>query len=128
MSCDVEIIEDEEAVCFALEVILASKGITTSFAYTGNEGLDLARKTHPALVLVDVRLPDMDGWEVCRQLKTGLGGHPPLVMFVTAATQEQDRRKAEEAGGDAFIAKPFEMDHLVAEIKRLLGRECGSSA
>lgn len=128
MSCDVEIIEDEEAVCFALEVILASKGITTTFAYTGSEGLELARKVRPALVLVDVRLPDMDGWEVCRQLKTGMGAHPPLVMFVTAATQEQDRRKAEEVGGDAFIAKPFEMDHLVAEIRRLLGRECETPA
>jgi DNA-binding response OmpR family regulator len=120
MASDVVIIEDEEAVSFALTVILSRNGITTAVADTGNEGLVLARREHPALVLVDVRLPDMDGWEICRQLKGGGKGWVPAVMFLTAAAQESDRRKAAEAGADAFVAKPFEMSRLVAEIKRLL--------
>lgn len=120
MGCEVVVIEDEEAICFALKVILSRRDIGVETAYTGREGLKLARRERPAIVVVDVRLPDMDGWDICRELKRGEDGWVPTVVFLTAAAQESDRRKAAEAGGDAFIAKPFEMSRLVAQIRNLL--------
>ncbi|MBD3315729.1 MAG: response regulator [Chitinivibrionales bacterium] len=121
MAGDVVIIEDEEAIGFALTIVLAHNGIAAAVANSGKEGLALAFKEHPGLVLVDVRLPDMEGWDICRRLKEGEAGWVPAVMFLTAAAQESDRKRSAEAGADAFIAKPFEMNQLVAEVKRLLG-------
>ncbi|MFW5775125.1 MAG: response regulator [Chitinivibrionales bacterium] len=120
MSLDTVIIEDEEAISMVIQVVLTHRGISVEKAHTGGEGLEIIRREHPAVVLLDVRLPDMEGWEVCRQLKQSGDGQSPVVVFLTAATQERDRQMAQEVGGDFFISKPFDIDQLVSVVRDFL--------
>ncbi len=122
MSLDTVIIEDEEAISMVIQVVLSHRGISTMKAHTGGEGLNIINREHPAVVLLDVRLPDMDGWDVCRQLKQSGNGTTPAVVFLTAATQEQDKQMARKVGGDYFIPKPFDIDKLVTVVKNFLHR------
>ncbi len=119
MSTDVLIIEDDEITAFAMSVILSDEHISAREAYSGEEGLRAADEESSAVVLLDVRLPGIDGWEVCRRLKQSPEG-PPVVVFVTGATGPADRLKAREVGGDAFIAKPFDAKQLVETVKGFL--------
>lgn len=121
MSCDAVIIEDEELVAFAMAMMLSDEGISVQEAHTGEEGVEVVRRERPAVVLLDVRLPGIDGWEVCRRIKQD-DGSAPAVVFVTAATQFEDRVRAHQVGGDAFITKPFEMGVLLDTVRRLLSR------
>lgn len=122
MSCDVLIVEDEESIAMAVRVVFSHRGISTREAHTGEEALQIAGEEHPAVVLLDVRLPDMDGWDVCRRLKSDWSGWQPTVVFLTAATQETDRELAEQAGGDEFVAKPFRISELLQTVQRLLAK------
>ncbi|MFP4417634.1 MAG: response regulator transcription factor [Chitinivibrionales bacterium] len=124
MPLDTVIIEDEEAISMVIQVVLSHRGISVREAHTGEEGLNIINREHPAVVLLDVRLPDMEGWDVCRKLKqNGDGNAPaPAVVFLTAATQERDRQKAQEVGGDFFIPKPFDIDQLVDIVRDFLKR------
>lgn len=119
MSIDTVIIEDEESIALVVRTVLSISGITAKEAYTGQDGLKIVKEEHPALVLLDVRLPDMDGWEVCRRLKSGRDDKP-IVVFLTAATQAKDVQRATSVGGDFFISKPFEVNHLVSVVQDLL--------
>ncbi|MBD3243290.1 MAG: response regulator [Chitinivibrionales bacterium] len=121
MGCDAVIIEDEELVAFAMSMLLSDEGISVQEAHTGEEGVEVVRREHPTVVLLDVRLPGIDGWEVCRRIK-GENGNAPAVVFVTAATQFEDRVRAHQVGGDAFLAKPFETVELVRTVKSFLER------
>jgi DNA-binding response OmpR family regulator len=119
MGVDAVIIEDEESISLAVKYILNFRGISALEAHSGAEGIALVRREHPGVVLLDIRLPDTDGWDICRQIKR-LAMPAPAVLFLTAATQARDRRKALEAGGDYFIPKPFEVRQLVSLVQKIL--------
>jgi DNA-binding response OmpR family regulator len=126
MGVDTVIIEDEESIALAVKIILNFRGISALEAHSGAEGIEMVRRERPGVVLLDIRLPDTDGWDICRQIKL-LAQPTPTVLFLTAATQAGDRRKALEAGGDYFIPKPFEVRQLVSLVQRILverGGEC----
>jgi two-component system response regulator MprA len=127
MSCDVLIIEDEEAIAMAVRVVLSNRGFCTFEAHSGEEGLEMVHAEHPALVLLDVRLPGMDGWEVCRRIKAETRDNAPLVVFLTAATQAHDREKARKVGGDYFMPKPFEISELTKVVRNLLEEQVAST-
>ena len=106
---------------------LAQAGFEPLEAATGSDALDCATRKRPSLVVLDVRLPDLSGYEVCRELRDRLGASVP-VMFVSGERIESfDRVAGLLVGGDDYLAKPFELDELVARARRLVERPRGST-
>lgn len=120
------IIEDERAVARGMEYGLKAEGFTVLWADTGRKGIELARDQTPHLILLDIRLPDINGFEVCRQLR-GMGLRQPVLM-VTARDEEVDRVLGLEIGADDYIVKPFSLRELIARVRAALRRAYGDLA
>ncbi|HEX2959922.1 MAG TPA: response regulator [Chitinispirillaceae bacterium] len=116
MSDAVLIVEDEILIGEIVKINLRLRKINCIVATTGREGIELFESQCPSVVLLDVRLPDTDGWEVCKKLKKLNPGS--AIIFMTAATQAKDRELAKEAGADDFIEKPFDISELVSMVKK----------
>lgn len=117
------IIEDERAVARGIEYALKAEGFVVLWAETGRQGVELAHEQAPHLILLDIRLPDITGFEVCRQLRSA-GLRQPIVM-VTARDEEIDRVLGLEMGADDYIVKPFSLRELVARVRAALRRAYG---
>jgi two-component system, cell cycle response regulator DivK len=100
--------------------ILRHVGYTVAEASSGEEGLRLARELNPSLVLMDVAMPGIDGWEATRILKQDPTTAGIPVVALTAHAMAEDRRRAEEVGCDGYLSKPIEPRRVVEEVKRLL--------
>jgi len=114
------VVDDEvdlvETVRFSLEL----EGYDVLVAYNGEEALNQARKENPDLILLDLMLPKLDGYKVCRLLKFDERyKHIPIFML-TAKTQEKDKATGMETGANEYITKPFEMDELMKKVKNYL--------
>lgn len=120
------IIEDERAVARGIEYALKAEGFTVLLAGTGQRGIDLALDQAPHLILLDIRLPDMSGFDVCRQIRAA-GIRQPVLM-VTARDEEADRVLGLELGADDYIVKPFSLRELVARVRSALRRSYGDLA
>ncbi|MFB7594537.1 response regulator transcription factor [Streptomyces sp. NPDC056160] len=125
------VVDDEPTVRELLRTALRYAGFDVDAAATGSEALDLAVRCPPDLVLLDVMLPDMDGFEVIRRLRAqprsalpGQGGDVP-VLFVTARETRQDRLNGLRLGGDDYVTKPFDLEELIARINAVLRRTRG---
>jgi two-component system OmpR family response regulator len=121
------LVVDDDADFRALVVsALVQAGFEPLEAATGSDALECATRKRPGLVILDVRLPDLSGYEVCRELRDRLGASVP-VMFVSGERIESfDRVAGLLVGGDDYLVKPFELDELVARARRLVERPCGS--
>jgi len=121
------LVVDDDADFRALVVsALAQAGFEPLEAATGADALDCATRKRPSLVVLDVRLPDLSGYEICRELRDRLGASVP-VMFVSGERIESfDRVAGLLVGGDDYLVKPFELDELVARARRLVERPRGS--
>jgi len=113
------LIEDDDSIAEPLVFGLEHEGMRVLHAPTGAQGLDLARREQPDLVLLDVMLPDMDGFAICRTLRQESA--MPILML-TARGQEMDRVMGLELGADDYIVKPFSFRELVARIRAALRR------
>jgi two-component system response regulator RegX3 len=113
------VIEDEDSISEPLATALDREGFTTTVASTASEGLDLFQSRSPELVLLDVMLPDGDGREVLRRIRSY--SRTPVIML-TARGDELDRVIGLELGADDYIAKPFSAAELVARIRAVLRR------
>jgi DNA-binding NarL/FixJ family response regulator len=91
-------------------------------AATGAEALEMARRNGVALVLLDVHLPDISGYEVCRELREAFGEQLPIVFLSGARTEPYDRVSGLLLGADDYVVKPFSHDELLARVRRLLAR------
>ena len=120
------IVEDERAVARGLEYGLKAEGFTVLLAETGNRGIEIAREQSPHLILLDIRLPDLNGFDVCRELRR-LGLRQPILM-VTARDEEVDRILGLELGADDYIIKPFSLRELMARVRAALRRAYGELA
>jgi CheY-like chemotaxis protein len=100
---------------------LARRGYEVVLAVDGQEGLDAARRDAPALILMDMSLPVLDGWEATRRLKAADATRTIPVIALTAHAMSGDRDKALEAGCDEYDTKPIELPRLLEKIGRLLG-------
>lgn len=119
MSEKVLIVEDDEAISELIQYNLRGAGFEAVVAFDGESGLQLAALEEPSLVLLDVMLPGMDGWSVCRELRRR--SNIP-VLFLTARDDEFDRVLGLELGADDYITKPFSPRELVARVKAVLRR------
>jgi len=116
------VVDDETSLVDLLLIRLEANGYETFAAYDGQEGLDKARSLKPDLIILDLMLPKLDGYRVCRMLKFDEKyKHIPVIMF-TARAQESDKKLGLEVGADAYIVKPFEPEILLSKIKELIQR------
>lgn len=118
-SARVLVIDDEESIRRALRSILSMRKYEVSLAGSGAEGISLAIETNPELVILDLTLPDMDGMEVCRELRTWMTS-PILILSVRG--NESDKIRALDLGADDYLTKPFSAGELLARMRALLRR------
>lgn len=116
------VIEDEPTILFAFEETIRKKGFEFISARDGNEGLAKAKELIPTLIITDVGLPQLNGFNLCSTLKNITATcHIPIII-VTAHTQRKAHELGELAGADAFIEKPFQLSELSDEIDRCLSK------
>ena len=120
------IVDDEAAVRRLLRLALGQLADRILEAGDGAEALALAASARPDLVLLDVGLPDLDGYAVCRRLKGDPATAGAAVLLLTGHAGERARREGAEAGADAYLAKPFGLAELVSIAGELLGSEAGA--
>lgn len=120
MSKRILIVDDEKAIVDILKFNLQKEQYETLCAYDGREGLRLAREENPDLILLDIMLPYMDGFEVCRAIRED-GSNVPIIM-ITAREEETDKVFGLENGADDYITKPFSMRELLARVKANIRR------
>lgn len=113
------IVEDDPNTSSLVETYLQREGFTTIAAFDGEQALELARRHNPGFVILDIMLPKMDGWEICRQLR--MVSDVPILML-TAREEEIDRVLGLSLGADDYVVKPFSPRELVARVKAILRR------
>jgi len=119
MSQKVLIVDDDENTLWLLTTLLQHHGFTVIKAGSAAEALQAIRDQAPELVLLDVMMPDMDGWEVCRRIRE-TSGVP--IIFITAKSSVKDVVKGLEIGGDDYVIKPFDNQELLARVRTQLRR------
>ena len=114
------LIEDEADMVYALTLQLEAVNYEVLSAVDGQSGLDMARKEKPDLIILDLMLPKLDGYKVCRMLKFDERYKKIPIMMFTARVQEQDKKLGQEVGADDYITKPFDSKVLLDKINALL--------
>jgi DNA-binding response OmpR family regulator len=114
------VVEDDPSIARLLEVELADAGYDVDLAATGAAGLAAIEREEPAVVVLDVRLPDLDGLSVCRQARRS--GHSMPILMLTALDRVGDRVIGLDAGADDYLAKPFAIEELLARLRALTRR------
>jgi two-component system, cell cycle response regulator DivK len=114
------VVEDNDKNRKLVRDVLTFKGYEMIEAETGEEGVRLAQERRPSLVLMDIRLPGIDGIEALRQLRAAEATREIPIMAMTASVMTADRQKITDAGFDAFQSKPLKVSNFVAAVERLL--------
>lgn len=120
MEAKILIVEDEEAIRKFVRINIERSGMQVFEAGTGEEGLEIAREVEPDVVVLDVMMPGMSGFEVCEILR---GEYPEMgIILLTAKTQDTDKITGLEHGSDDYLTKPFNPTELILRIKSILRR------
>lgn len=117
------LVEDNELNRDMLSRRLVLRGFAVSIAVDGAQAVDQAAREMPDLILMDISLPEMDGWEATRHIKAAAATRAIPVIALTAHAMAGDRERSLEAGCDDFDTKPVELDRLLGKITALLGRD-----
>lgn len=117
------IVDDERDLVETISFRLEAAGYEVLSAYDGQEGLEKARDEKPDLILLDVMMPKMDGYQVCRFLKFDEDFKNIPIVMLTARGQESDKNTGAGVGADAYITKPFDSASLLLKIKELLEKK-----
>lgn len=120
------IVEDERAVARGLEYGLRDAGFEVGWAETGARGLALTASWQPHLLILDIRLPDISGYDVCRRLRQD--GHRQPILMLTARDEEVDKILGLELGADDYVVKPYSLRELISRIRALIRRTYGELA
>jgi two-component system, OmpR family, phosphate regulon response regulator PhoB len=115
------VVEDEDNIALALDFLMTREGYDHDRIANGAEALARIRATHPDLVLLDVMLPEISGYEICQSMRLDPALADVKILMMTARGSAIERRKGMALGADGFIAKPFELKELRDELRRLLG-------
>ena len=116
------VVDDEVDLVETIRFPLEMEGFNVLVSYNGEDALNQARKESPDLILLDLMLPKLDGYKVCRLLKFDERyKHIPILML-TAKTQEKDKLLGKETGADEYITKPFDIDELMKKVKAYLNK------
>jgi DNA-binding response OmpR family regulator len=114
------IVDDEPNIVMSLEFLMRKNNYHVSIARNGTEALEAISHTPFDVVLLDVMMPDVDGYEVCRQLRQVPSQRHTRVIFLSAKSKEADIQKGYDAGADLYIPKPFSTRQLMTTIKELI--------
>jgi DNA-binding response OmpR family regulator len=116
------VVDDEVDLVKTIKFSLELEGYKVLVSYNGEDALNQARKENPDLLLLDIMLPKLDGYKVCRLLKFDEQyKHIPILMM-TAKTQEKDKLMGKETGANEYITKPFDMEELMEKVKTYLNK------
>jgi DNA-binding response OmpR family regulator len=116
------VVDDEVDLVETVRFPLEMEGFDVLVSYNGEDALSQARKENPDLIILDLMLPKLDGYKVCRLLKFDERyKHIPILML-TAKTQKKDKTLGMETGANEYITKPFEMDYLMEKVKAYLNK------
>ena len=116
------IVDDEPNIVLSLEFLLRQQGYEVSVARDGEEALAAAESWRPDLMVLDVMLPGLDGFEVCRRLRERPEGAVLKILLLTARGREVERVRGLDEGADAYVRKPFSTRQLMKTVAELLGR------
>jgi DNA-binding response OmpR family regulator len=116
----VMVVDDEKSLAELLEVNLMFEGFQVTKAFSGVESLNKIPDEHPDIIILDVRMPGLDGFEVCRRLKASEETKNIPVVMVSAFAQEDDINKGLSVGAAAYVKKPFDITKLIETIRQIL--------
>jgi DNA-binding response OmpR family regulator len=122
MSKKILVVDDEQDLVELIKMRLETNGYEVIVAYDGQQGLDKAKKQSPDLIILDLMIPKLDGYKICRMLKFDEKYKKIPIILFTARAQESDKKMGEEVGADAYITKPFEPKLLLEKIEELIGQ------
>lgn len=116
------VVDDESDIVETIKMRLEANGYTVLTAVDGNEGYRKAKTDSPDLIILDLMLPGIDGYQVCRLLKFDENYRRIPIIMLTAKSQEEDKMWGEKAGADLYMTKPFKPQELLEKIKELIGQ------
>ena len=119
MNSKILIVDDEKNIVELVRLYLDKEGYKTICAYSGTEALELFKSQSPNLIILDIMLPEMDGWQVCKEIRKN--SEVPIIML-TAKSDTFDKVLGLELGADDYMTKPFEAKELLARVKAVLRR------
>lgn len=114
------IVDDEPNIVMSLEFLMRKNGYHVSIARNGTEALEAINQTAFDVILLDIMMPDVDGYQVCRHVKTRLDRQSTKVIFLSAKSKEADVQKGYDVGADLYIPKPFSTRQLVSKVQELV--------
>jgi DNA-binding response OmpR family regulator len=114
------VVDDEKDLVETIKLKLTSEGYEVDEAFDGKQALEKVKQRQPDLILLDVMMPQVNGYQVCRELKKSDKFKQIPVVMLTAKAQESDKFWGMETGADDYVTKPFEFDALLSSIKKLL--------
>jgi len=114
------VVDDEIQLIEMVQMRLEANGYDVVAANDGEEGIEKVKSENPDLIILDIMMPKMDGFEVCKILKNDPQYSKIPIIFLSAKVQEEDLENGKEKGADAFVKKPFETSELLAKITELL--------
>jgi two-component system, OmpR family, alkaline phosphatase synthesis response regulator PhoP len=120
MAKKILVTEDSPTILEILKSVLSEEGYEVIAAADGQQALDLARTEKPDLIILDLMLPKIDGYKVCRMLKFDEKYKEIPIIMLTARTKDEDEQLGKEVGADAYIKKPFQPEMIVDKIKEFL--------
>lgn len=119
MKSKILIVDDDLNICELLRLYIEKEGFETIVANDGEQAVDMALKNQPDLILLDIMLPKLDGWQVCREIRKTM--ETPIIM-ITAKGEVFDKILGLELGADDYVTKPFDTKEVVARVKAVLRR------
>lgn len=114
------IVDDEPNIVLAIDFLLSQKGFQTEKAYNGTEALDKLNTFKPNLVILDVMMPGMTGFEVAKRIRTMVAFSDIQIVFLTAKGTTKNKMQGYSNGGDLYLTKPFDNDKLVTSIEEII--------
>lgn len=120
---EILVVEDEDNIAIALNYLLTREGYSQTRIATGAGAVDLIRDTKPDLVLLDVMLPEVSGYEICQSVRADTSCENVRILMMTARGSAMERRKGLAMGADGFISKPFELKELREEVRKILATQ-----
>ncbi|MBL0357530.1 MAG: response regulator [Chitinophagaceae bacterium] len=115
------VVDDDPYILMSLEFLMKKNGFDVMVARNGAEALDLVEKQLPDLVLLDIMMPDVDGYEICKHIKNSKKLKEAKVVFMSAKSKEADIKKGYDLGASLYITKPFSTREMMKQIKELVG-------
>ncbi|RPJ11061.1 MAG: response regulator [Desulfobacteraceae bacterium] len=121
MSSKILIADDEQSIVVPLEFLMQQKGYQVMAAYNGEEAIEKIISFNPELILLDIMLPIIDGFEVCQMIRSNPNWKDIKIIFVSAMGREVDIAKGLALGADAYITKPFANKEIIQKVREVLG-------